>query len=216
MVWRETRNMPAIWVTVYWRELYMRRASAACSSVSPGPPPAVVPFGAGGVEAVAGALADEVAFELGDRGEHVEQQLSAGRGGVDRLIGDGQVDAAVAESQHEVDQVFDGAAEPVQFGAYQRVAGPQVVQAGGEFRALGKLAARGVAKDPLASGGPEGGVLGFGVLVAGGDPGVADECHGQERATKGDWPRAVTPVSYMGSVTAGPGVSRCPRTPVIL
>jgi hypothetical protein len=40
-------------------------------------------------------LADEVPFELGQGGEHVEDELAAGGGGVDRLLEAAESDAAV-------------------------------------------------------------------------------------------------------------------------
>jgi hypothetical protein len=51
----------------------------------------------------AGPLADEVAFELGQRSEHMEDQLAAGGGGVDRLLEAAEPDPAVGEPGHGVD-----------------------------------------------------------------------------------------------------------------
>ena len=42
--------------------------------------------GPGRGQAGAGAFADEVAFELGQGGEEVKDELAAGSGGVDRLL----------------------------------------------------------------------------------------------------------------------------------
>jgi hypothetical protein len=44
------------------------------------------------------ALADEVAFELGQGGEDVEDELAAGGGGVDRLLQAPEPDAALGEA----------------------------------------------------------------------------------------------------------------------
>ena len=42
-----------------------------------------------------GVFADEVAFELGQGREHMEHELAAGGGGVDRLLEAAEPDAAV-------------------------------------------------------------------------------------------------------------------------
>ena len=60
-----------------------------------------------------GALADQVAFELGQGGEHVEDELAAGGGGVDRLLEAAEPDAALGQSSDGVDQMPQGATEAV-------------------------------------------------------------------------------------------------------
>ena len=49
------------------------------------------------------AFADEVAFELGQGGEDVEDELAAGGGGVDRLLEAAEPDAAVGQAGDGVD-----------------------------------------------------------------------------------------------------------------
>ena len=49
-------------------------------------PPEALAAGAGGVQALAGALGDQFADELGERGEDVEDQPAAGGGGVECLV----------------------------------------------------------------------------------------------------------------------------------
>ena len=61
------------------------------------------------------AFADEVAFELGQGREDVEDELATGGGGVDRLLEAAKADAAVGQAGDGVDQVPQGAAEPVEF-----------------------------------------------------------------------------------------------------
>ena len=51
----------------------------------------------GCLQAGQGALADDAALELGERGEDVKHQRAAGGGGVDRLGERAQADAALAE-----------------------------------------------------------------------------------------------------------------------
>jgi hypothetical protein len=53
--------------------------------------------GAGGGQALVGALDDELADELGQRGEDVEDQTATGRGGVQRLVQRAEPDAALAQ-----------------------------------------------------------------------------------------------------------------------
>jgi hypothetical protein len=76
----------------------------------------VAPAGPGGGQPGAGALADEVAFELGQSREDVEHELAAGGGGgVDRLLEAAEADPALSQAGDGIDQVPQGAAEPVQF-----------------------------------------------------------------------------------------------------
>ena len=63
----------------------------------------------------AGAFADQVAFELGQGGEHMKDELAAGGGGVDCLLEAAEPDAAVGQAGDGVDQVPQGAAEPIEF-----------------------------------------------------------------------------------------------------
>ena len=78
--------------------------------------------GPGGGEPGAGAFADEVAFELGQGGEDVEDELAARRGGVDCLLQAAEPDAAVGQAGDGVDQVAQGAAEAVELPDDQGVA----------------------------------------------------------------------------------------------
>jgi hypothetical protein len=76
----------------------------------------------------AGALADQVALELGQRGEHVEDELAAWPGGVDRLLQAAEPDPAVGQPGDGVDQMPKGPAEAVELPDDQGVAGAQLVQ----------------------------------------------------------------------------------------
>jgi hypothetical protein len=79
---------------------HRRPAAAAAASPSGGQPGA-------------GAFADQVAFELGQRGEHVEDQLAAGGGGVDRLLQAAEPNTAIGQSSDGVDQVPQGPTQSV-------------------------------------------------------------------------------------------------------
>src|SRR3954469_14236937 len=60
-----------------------------------------------------GALTDEVALELGEGAEHMEDQPAAARGGVERLLQAPEADLLPLEPLGERDQVLERAAEPV-------------------------------------------------------------------------------------------------------
>jgi hypothetical protein len=90
-------------------------------------PAAVAAAGPGGGQSRGRAFADEVAFELGQGGEDVEDELAAGGGGVDRLLEAPESDPAVGESGDGVDQVAQGAAEPVELRDDQGVTGAQLI-----------------------------------------------------------------------------------------
>jgi len=68
-----------------------------------------------------------------------------------------------------------GAAEPVELPDDQGVAGPQLVEDLLEGGAVGAGAAGGLSEHPIAAGGSEGVDLELGVLVGGGDAGVAEQ-----------------------------------------
>ena len=88
-----------------------------------------------------GALADQVALELGQRAEHVEDALAAGRGCVGALLQRAEPDARTLEPCNRVDEVLERAPEPVEPPDDQRIAGPQVLQRGRQPGAVGAGAA---------------------------------------------------------------------------
>jgi hypothetical protein len=111
------------------------------------------------------ALADEVAFELGQGGEDVEDELAPGGGGVDRLLEAPEPDASVGQVGDGVDQVPQGAAQPIQPPDDQSVTGPQLVEELVEDWAVGAGAAGGLGEHPIATGSGEGVDLELGLLV---------------------------------------------------
>src|SRR6266702_2556233 len=64
------------------------------------------PAGTGGFEALAGALDDQLALELVDRAENMEDQAPGRRGRVDLLLEDDQADAALAQLVGEREEVL--------------------------------------------------------------------------------------------------------------
>ena len=153
----------------------MRRTVAAWRSLSLGLRPPVRPRG--GRQALAGALDDQLALELIDRAEKVEDQAPLRGGGVDLLLQDDQADIAVAQLIGQREQVLEGPHGAGQPGDDEDVAGAQVGQGVVEFGAGGVLAGGGVGEDLLAPVGGQVIDLAVVVLAAGGHPRVPDLRH---------------------------------------
>jgi hypothetical protein len=138
----------------------------------------------GGGQPGGGAFADEVAFELGQGREHVEDELAAGGGGIYRLLEAAEADPTLSQAGNGVDQMAQGAAEPVELPDDQGVARAQLVQDLGEGGPVGVGATGGLGEDPVAAGPLEGVDLELGVLVGGGDTGIAQQVsHAADRLT---------------------------------
>lgn len=140
--------------------------------------------GAGLGESLVRALDDQFPDELGERGEHMEDQPSAGRGGVERLVQGLEADAALAQAGHDRDEVLDRATEPVEGGHDEGVAGPGVVEGLPQLLALGVLAGLLVGEDPGAPGLGERADLAVEVLALRGDASVADPGPGRVRGER--------------------------------
>jgi hypothetical protein len=111
----------------------------------------------------------------GDETEGHENKLAAGSGGVDGLLEAAEPDAAVSEAGDDVDQVAQGAAEAVQFPDDDGVAGAQLVRDLGEDGPVAAGAAGGLGEHPIAPRSGEGVDLELGLLVGGGDAGIAEQ-----------------------------------------
>jgi len=98
---------------------------------------AVAAAGAGCGDAGLRALDDQGALELGQRCEDAEHQLAGGPGGVDRRTLAGQhleADTSSREVVHQVDEIAQVAAEPVQLPDHEGIALAQRLAAGGKAR----------------------------------------------------------------------------------
>ena len=126
----------------------MRRTVAACRAFSFGLRPPGAAAGPGGLEALAGALDDQLALELIDRAENMENQPPGRRGGVDLLLQDDQADAALAQLLGERQQVLQRPHRARQPGDDEHVALAQVGQRLVELGAVGVLAGGGVGSCP--------------------------------------------------------------------
>jgi hypothetical protein len=147
----------------------------------------------GGVQSLPGALDDQLADELGERGEDVEDQPPAGGGRVQGLVQALEPDALPAQRSNDLDQVCQGPRQPVQAGHHQGVAGPQVIQAGRQLGPVGVLAGQLVGEDAEAARLGQGVLLPVEQLAGGADPGVADQGAGLygrlggQQAARGFW-----------------------------
>jgi hypothetical protein len=140
--------------------------------------------GPGGGQPGGGPFADQVAFELGQGREHMEDQLAARGGGVDRLMEAVEPDAALGQSGDGVDQVAQGAAQAVEFPDDRGIAGAQLVQDLVEGGAVGAGAAGRLGEHPIAAGGLQRVDLELWLLIGGGDAGIAEQMsHAGERCT---------------------------------
>ncbi len=91
--------------------------------------------GAGCREAIAGVSDDEFSLEFGKDREHTEYRPSFRRGGIDALLEDAQSNTTISEGCTEGHEVEYRAAESVQAGDDELVAGP--VGQGESFLQLG-------------------------------------------------------------------------------
>ena len=83
--------------------------------------------------------------------------------------------AALGQAGDGVDQMAQGPAEAVEFPDDQGVAGAELVQELLEGGAVGAGAAGGLGEHPIAAGTLQGVDLELGLLVGGGDAGVAEQ-----------------------------------------
>src|SRR4029450_6851930 len=109
-------------------DAYISRANRSLCPVQHRGAAAVAAAGPGCNQPRSCAFADQVAFELGQGREHMEDQLAARGGGINRLLQPPEADATVGLPSDRVDQVAQGAAEAVQLPDHQSVAGAQLVQ----------------------------------------------------------------------------------------
>src|SRR5512132_4357390 len=112
----------------------------------------------------------------------MEDQFAARCGGVDRLLEAAEPDPMLSKASDRVDQVAQGAAEAVEFPDDQGVAGAQLVEELLEDGPVGAGAASRLGEHPVAAGAFPGIGLELGLLVGGGDAGVAEQVsHAPER-----------------------------------
>ncbi len=124
MVGRVTPNSAAICSMVWTRRPSGPVSSYICWAMRPdvgrvGFLVAGAAAAAGGGEAVEGALPHQCGFELGDGAEDLEEHPADRGGGLDALVEHDQVDAALLQLGGQVDEVFEGVAEPVELGDYE-------------------------------------------------------------------------------------------------
>jgi hypothetical protein len=126
MVWRLTPSRPAIWATVCLPSAYSLRAWSISPGVRLGLRPPTRPRARGGGQALVGAFDNDLALELVEGAEKVEDESAPRRGRVDLLLEHHQADAALAESLGEGEQVLQRPYGPGQPGDDEDVALPHV------------------------------------------------------------------------------------------
>ena len=110
--------------------------------------------------------------------------LPPGGGGVDCLLEAAEPDAALGKPGDGVDQVPQRAAETVEFPDDQSVSGAELVQELLEDRTVAAGAAGGLGVHPVAARSGQRVDLKVGLLVGGGDAGVAEQVsHAADRLT---------------------------------
>src|SRR5436305_9553119 len=141
-----------------------------------GPAAAAPPAGARRLQARLGALADELALELGDRPEDVEHQPTRRARGVDPLRQAAKTEPALPELANQLDQMPQAPAQAIQPPHHQHVlAVTQLLQRPLELRPFAQRPRRGVAEPPLTPGRFERVELQRDVLIASRDTGIANQ-----------------------------------------
>ena len=117
--------------------------------------PALAPARPGGLHALAYALADDIALHLGERGLDLQKGPARRRGGVHGRVDRSESDAALVEFVDEGDELAGAAPEPVEVEDEddEDIPATQVVEAGGEARAIGRGAGGVILEHALAAGG---------------------------------------------------------------
>jgi hypothetical protein len=123
-----TPSVVAIAATVYWPERYSFLGHLELVSGHHRRAAAVAAAGPSGGQPGGGAFADQVAFELGQGREQMEDELAARGGGIDRFLETPETDAAVAEAGDGIDQVAQGATQPIKPPHHKGVARTKLVQ----------------------------------------------------------------------------------------
>jgi hypothetical protein len=133
--------------------LSLYKASAICAffGVSDFGRPTASPASPGGSEACLGALFDDVPLKFSKSSKDVEDELPSGGGGVDRFSDRFEAYSAVGERCDRLDEVLEGAAEPVKAPDDKDIAFPQVAQGFVEALALGLGSRCGVGEDAFAA-----------------------------------------------------------------
>src|SRR5450755_3173994 len=121
---------------------------------------------AGCGQAVHRALVVQLTLELSDGADDLKEQSPRGRAGVDALLQDNEVDAALLQCRGQLQQVLEAASEPVEFRDHERVAGPQLGYRSVEFGAGLVLSGGVLDEQPLAAVGLQDVRLPVGVLLA--------------------------------------------------
>ena len=138
----------------------------------------------GGGNAVAGALGNQTALEMRNGAEDVENQFARGRCGVDSFFEADQVNAADLEAFDGIEQFFEGAAEAIETGNAEAVAGPGMVDQFRQGRTLEPSARDHVDEHANGAGLPQPILLAGGILCRSRDPGITEDVTVAGRAVR--------------------------------
>jgi hypothetical protein len=98
-----------------------------------------------------GTLTNQIAFELGERREDVEDVTAAAGRRVERLLQAAEADLSLLERVDAFDEIAERASEPIELPHDESVAASDVLQRLRESGALRPSAAGDVGEDPFAA-----------------------------------------------------------------
>lgn len=136
---------------------------------------ALVASGPGRLQSRVGAFPDQVALELRHRGEHVEDQDPAGRGGVHVLRKAFEPHSPGLQQVHQVDEVLHAPAQTVELPHDERVPVADHIEQAVQFGPVRLRARRVIGEQPFTAGLVERVGLQPLVLLQGAHPGIADD-----------------------------------------
>lgn len=121
-------------------------------------------------------LPNDGALELSEPTKNLEDHPAAGRARVEPLGQAAEVHATLSEAGHDVDQVPQRPAQPVEADHHERVAGPQVVEHPVQLGPAVQRTGRGLGPHPHTTRILERGHLALGGLLTGADAGGTRAC----------------------------------------
>src|ERR1035441_2165856 len=128
----------------------------------------------GGLQSDLGTLSEHGPLELGERPDHLHHHSSCRCGRVDGFGQTAESSPGFPEPLHKSEHVSEGTRQPVQFPDHEYVTLTQLIEKLMEFGPVPASAGGLFPIDAFATSGLERRHLGGGVLIVGGDSGVAD------------------------------------------
>ena len=132
------------------------------------------PLFAGGIQSSLGPLFEQRPFELGERPDHLHHHSACWCGRVDGFGQTAESRSGFPKPLHNREHVAKRPRQPVEFPDYEHITLAQLVEQPVKFWPIPTSTGRLLPVDPLTSSGLERRHLDGGVLIVGGDSGVAD------------------------------------------